>query len=333
MKVAVLGLGKVGLNVLGIMHNYSGYHRKLVGEPLDLVVAGDSEFTLYCESAMDPSLILQAKKDGNLSTTGYEQIERKDIFEKDIDIVVDVSTATRTGNDGRDLYIKCFRNGMDIATAKKSPLANHWPEIMSEALKTERSIRYESTVAGGVPLFSFLEYCLNASPVMSLTGIVNSTANFVLSRMAEGLSEGAAVEEARGLGIVEADASLDLDGYDNAWKALIVANTMSDEPMDIAALKFEGISEYIERNGKVSPSARLISEVRLEKGRASIFAAVRELDGADPLSLLARDSAGYIVKSGTNEASVIGYHDGPMETAAGVVNDIILLAKGRKGLF
>lgn len=332
MKIAVLGLGNVGLNLLRIMKDYAGHHRKLIGEPLELVVAGDSTVTIHSDDAMDPSMIIESKRNGDIGNSGYEQTGRKNIFDQDIDIAVDVSTATRSGDIGRDLYLDCFMNGIDVVTAKKSPLANHWKEVMNAANNTGRTIRYESTVAGGVPLFSFLESCLNASPVLKMTGVVNSTANFVLSRMSEGKTEETAVEEARSLGIVEADASIDLDGLDNAWKALIIANTIGREPVDISDLRFEGISEYIEKRAEVIPGARLISEVTVVEDRTRIFAAVRELESSDPLSVLDRDSAGYVVKTGTGEASVIGYHDGPLETAAGVMNDIILLSRKRKVL-
>lgn len=330
MRVAVLGLGNVGLNLLSIMKQYSGYHAELVGEHIDLVAAGDFKHTLYSHEAMDLDRIIYYKKKGDLWGAGYDEVDRNEIFEKAIDIIVDVTTASRTGDFGRDLYISAFQNGMDVATASKSPLANHWSSIMNEAEKNGRTIRYESTVAGGVPLFSFLDYCVNASPAVSFRGIVNGTANFVLSCIVSGMTMESAIEKARELGIAEADASLDIDGYDNAWKALIVANRLSGNPVDISGLKFEGIRDYLARTPKIDPNARLISEVELVDGKARISAAVRILEGSDPLASMKSDSLGYCIRTGTNEVSVIGMHDGPVETAAGVMNDILLLAGKRR---
>ncbi len=330
MKVAVLGLGNVGLNLVSIMKDYGSYHRSIVGEQLDLAAVGDFKNTLYSDEGMDIDRIVYYKRKGDLWGAGYTEIEREDIFQKDIDIVVDVTTASRTGDFGRDLYLSSFRNGMDVATASKSPLANHWSLIMNEAEKSGRSIRYESTVAGGVPLFSFLDYCINASPVASFRGIVNGTANFVLSEISGGLPMEDSIEKAREMGIAEADASLDIDGYDNAWKSLIVANRLSSRPMGIAELKFEGIRDYIDRTGKIESGARLVSEVNVKDGIAEISARVKSLDRNDPLASIESDSLGYFVKSGTNEVSVTGFHDGPRETAAGVMNDVLLLARGRK---
>lgn len=332
MRIAVLGLGNVGLNLLSIMQQHGAYHAEYVGEPIELAAAGDFRHTVFSSEAMDLDRIIYYKKKGDIWGAGYEDIEREDIFLRDIDILVDVSAATRDGNFGRDMYLRAFQNNMDVATASKSPLANHWSEIMNSAAEHERAIRYESTVAGGVPLFSFLNYCLNASPPVSFRGVVHGTANFVLSRMADGNTMEEAIDKARELGIAEADVSLDIDGYDNAWKALIVANTLSENPVDIKDLKFEGIREYLKRTGgKIDRRAKLISDITMKDGVPLISAAVHDLESSEILSSLGPDSLGYVIRTGTNETAVVGIHDGPIETAAGVMNDILLLARKRAG--
>ncbi len=331
MKVAVLGLGNVGLNLLEIIKEQSEFHSRLLGERIEVVAAGDFRNTIHSPEGMEIDRVIYYKKKGDLWGAGYESIDRSAIFEKDIDILVDVTAATRDGKFGRDIYISSFRSGFDVATANKSPLANHWPAIMDAAEKQGRSIRFESTVAGGVPLFSFIDFCVNSSPVRKFRGIVNGTANFVLSASSRGSSLDEALEEARRIGIAEADPSLDIDGYDNAWKSLILANRLSDIPATASSLGFHGIREYIGENRNADPMARLISEVTVENGIAEINAGVAVLEKGDPLSLLSGDSLGYYLETSTNRIGVTGYNDGPRETAAGVMNDIILLARHRKG--
>lgn len=330
MRVAVLGLGNVGLNLLSIMIGNHDFHKSVSGETIEVVAAGDFRTTLYSKEAMDLARVVYYKRKGDLWGSGYEVIDREDLFEKEIDIIVDVTTASRTGEFGRDLYINAFRHGMDVATASKSPLANHWTAIMDGAEKYQRSIRYESTVAGGVPLFSFIDYCTNASPAVLFRGIVNGTANYVLSRVLAGSDIVDAINEAKSMGIAEADPSLDIDGYDNAWKSLIVANRLSPVSTALSDLEFEGIREYIERSGGVEKGARLVSEITLNDGIPLIHAGVKVLDPSDPLAALSPDSLGYYLETRTNRIGVTGYHDGPLETAAGVMNDIIILTEQRR---
>lgn len=330
MRLAVLGLGKVGLNLLSILDEYRDYHFRNTGERIVLAAVADFRHTLYSEEGMDQKRVTYYKSKGDVWGTGYQEIMREELLEKDIDVLVDVTTASKTGDYGRDLYLKAFRNGIDVVTAKKSPLANHWKVIMQERDNHRRKIRYESTVSGGVPLFSFTDYSLLASPVRLFRGIVNSTANLLLHEASKGTPMDKAIEDAQKKGIAEADPSLDVDGYDNAWKALIVSNTISSVPKQISDISFQGVREYISESGKVKSNARLVSEVRILNGEPEITASVIELNAGDPLLAMPEDSLGYYVETDTGRFSVTGYHDGPRETAAGVMNDIVLVTRERE---
>lgn len=326
MKVCILGLGNVGMNLLGIMKDFGEYHMKLSGETIEVVCVGDSKHTVVSSEAMDLQRIIYYKKLGDIWSSGYEAIDREELFQHEFDVVVDLTTASRTGEPGKKLYEQSFLNGRDVVTANKSPLALHWNSIMESARKHSRRIRYEATVAGGLPIFNMLEYCLSASPVLHMVGMVNGTANFVLQLMKEGKSMDEAVSLAQKIGIAEADPSIDLDGYDNAWKASILANHISDGRFSFNGFKFGGVRNMA---GKNNERSRLISEIRFDGSKVDVFAGVRELEDKDPLLSLLAGSLGYHVTTGTNNLMVTELHDGPRETASAVMNDIIILARER----
>lgn len=326
MRICILGLGKVGMNLLEIMKEFGGYHRQICGEPIEVVCVGDFKHTIVSSDPMDISRIIYYKKLGDIWSSGYNAIERQDLFQHDFDVTVDLTTASRTGEPGKKLYTESFANGRDVVTANKSPLALHWKSIMEEAEKNGRRIRFEATVAGGLPLFNFIEYSLASSPVIYVGGVVNGTGNYVLHLLREGKTIQEAVSYAQKIGIAEADPSIDLDGYDNAWKASIIANFVSGGKFSFNGFHFGGISGDTHRDME---RVRLISEVTMDNGSVDVFAGMRELEKGNPLLGLPGDSLGYLAKSGTNTVLVSELHDGPRETASAVMNDLILLSKAR----
>ncbi|MCL5665794.1 MAG: homoserine dehydrogenase [Candidatus Thermoplasmatota archaeon] len=326
MRICILGLGNVGKNLLEIMQEFSNYHRQICGESMEIVCVGDSRHTIVSGEPMDIGRILYYKKIGDLWSSGYDAIERQDLFQHDFDVLVDLSTASRTGEPGKKLYEEAFRNGRDVVTANKSPLAMHWNSIMDNAKKSGRRIRFEATVAGGLPLFNFIEYSLSSSPVIYMRGIVNGTGNYVLHLLRQGNNLDEAISHAQKIGIAEADPSIDIDGFDNAWKASIIANFVSGGKFSFRGFHFGGIREELHGEKK---RIRLISEVRMDDGEIHVFAGMRELELGDPLLNLPGDSLGYIASSGTNSVVVTELHDGPRETASAVMNDLILLSKSR----
>ena len=123
-----------------------------------------------------------------------------------------------------DLRIRAaFAAGVHAITANKGPIALHGPELRAEASAAGLALRYEATLMDCLPVLALRDAAIPVGEVERFAAIPNSTSNFVLDAMARGRGRDAAVAEAQRLGIAEADPSFDLDGWDGAFKAAILA--------------------------------------------------------------------------------------------------------------
>ncbi len=125
----------------------------------------------------------------------------------------------------RTIALELLSAGKDLVTANKALLAAHGPELFDRARELGRSIAFEASVAGGIPIIANISQCLSANQIESLDAILNGTSNYILTQMeAHGTSYADAVREAQRLGYAEADPAMDVDGSDAAQKLAILAH-------------------------------------------------------------------------------------------------------------
>src|SRR5215471_1910461 len=111
--------------------------------------------------------------------------------------------------------LRMLESGKDVVTANKALLAEHGPELFDRARELGRSIAFEASVAGGIPIIANISQCLSANQILSLNAILNGTSNFVLTQMEEqDLSYADALAAAQRRGYAEADPTMDVDGTD-----------------------------------------------------------------------------------------------------------------------
>ncbi len=328
VKIAILGLGNVGSNFLRILDESKKHLEESCGNTLELKYAADSRHVVKIDCSRTVKDLTEAKRSGDISAS-FQKVELKDVLESDIDVLVDMSAASKDGKREMEIYKGAFERGIHVVTANKSPLALHWKEIVPEARKRGVRILYESTVAGGVPLFNFVRYSCGPSQVQGFRGIVSLTANFVLKMMLDGKSFEEAVKVAQEMGVAEADYTDDTSGLDAARKCVIVANALFGEELSLKDIRYSGIPELdekeIEANGR---QLRLITEVKKENGKVTISTGFQKLVQEDYLLTLGESSLGYEVSTDNNGIlRVASAHDGPRETASGVMNDVLILAR------
>lgn len=162
------------------------------------------------------------------------------------DVLIEVTTLNaRTGQPALDHLRQALDAGMHVVTANKGPIAHGLKDLHPLARQRGRQIRFEATVADDLPLFNLLRYCLPTAKVGLVRGILNSTTNYLLSQAARGVSWAEALAEAQRLGIAERDPSDDLEGWDAALKATIVANVVMSLDLKVDEVVREPVTEEV----------------------------------------------------------------------------------------
>ena len=221
MKIGVIGLGTVGFGVVEILTNEK---QRLEQEIKEEVVI---KYGCGLEEVDLP--------EGIIYTNDFHDV----INDKEIDVVVELIGGI---NVAKEIILGAINNGKHVVTANKALLAHHGKEIFTAARKNNVHIFYEASVGGGIPVLVGQKESLIANNTKEIIGILNGTTNFILTLMeTENLDFNEALTIADGLGYVEANPSLDLDGIDAAHKICILAQNGFKKFIDFDKISVSGI--------------------------------------------------------------------------------------------
>ncbi len=143
----------------------------------------------------------------------------------------------------KEYIIRAIRNGKHVVTANKAVISEYGPEIFAEAEKNNVNVGFEGAVAGGIPIINPLLGQLSLGKIKSITGILNGTTNFILTRMSEGMDYAAALKIAQEKGFAESNPAFDVEGKDAAQKIAILASLAFGKWIKPNEVYCEGITE------------------------------------------------------------------------------------------
>ncbi|WP_176738755.1 homoserine dehydrogenase [Micromonospora pallida] len=228
MRLAILGCGTVGSEVVRLLHEQSADLAARIGAPLE--IAGIAVRRLGRDRGNLPVA-------PELFTTDALGLIKRD----DVDVVVEVVGGIEPA---RSWLVDALRAGKSVVTANKALLAEDGAALHDAAADGGADLYYEAAVAGAIPLLRPLRESLHGDRINRVTGIVNGTTNFILSAMdATGAGFAEALEEATELGYAEADPTADVEGFDAAAKAAILASLAFHTRVGAADVYREGITE------------------------------------------------------------------------------------------
>ena len=258
-----------------------------------------------------------------------ERGQRPAIASLPADVLVEVSTLDPlTGRPALDHVREALGAGMHVITANKGPIAHGYAELCSLAERQGVQLRFESAVGDDLPVFNLVRETLPTADVLGLRGILNSTTNYLLSQVARGSTAESALAEARRAGIVERDATADLEGFDAAVKAVILGNVLLGR-----ALRVEDVVRRPVGEGVIA----VARSVALEGKRLRMLASF-DSDGVrwEPVTLppddpfYAVDGFSLAVELETDVAGrlfVALLQPGVEQTAFGLLSDLVSLAR------
>jgi homoserine dehydrogenase len=230
-------------------------------------------------------------------------------------------------------YIRqAFKRGFNVVTANKGPIACAYQELKALAAKHSVKFRFEGTVMDGTPIFNLQEYCLPATEITGFAGVLNSTTNVILTGMEAGRSFAESLEEAQKLGIAEANADYDIDGWDAAVKAVALANVLMNaaiHPRDISPQGIRGLSlDQLNQARQAGKVMRLITRAAASLQGVKITVAPEavprqaifgNLQGTSNALLLQTDLMGELV--------IVENHPGITQTAYALLSDMIRICQ------
>jgi homoserine dehydrogenase len=224
LRVAVLGAGSVGSQVVDLLLRHGDELAARTGAGLQLVGVGVRNLGSKRDTEIPATLL----------TTDLESLILG------ADIVVEVMGGIEPA---RTLILKALESGADVVTANKALLAEHGPELFDLAQQVGAQLYYEAAVGGAIPIIRPLRDSLAGDRITRILGIVNGTTNFILDSMdATGAGYEDALAEATRLGYAEADPTADVEGYDAAAKAAILASLAFHTTVPLAAVHREGMT-------------------------------------------------------------------------------------------
>ncbi|HDN63187.1 MAG TPA: homoserine dehydrogenase [Candidatus Bathyarchaeota archaeon] len=329
MKLLLAGFGFIGKNFIRAV-NEKITLLKSVDRDFKVVGVATSQGVLYSSRGLDVDKLSRLEKASQYGEEFEFGGSVKEFLEEgDADIIV-VATPTNieTGEPGLTYIRTALRNGVDVVTADKGPLVLEFWELTRLAERNGCYLMYEATVAAALPIFSLYRECLQADRIIRISGILNGTTNYILSKMFfEGTSFELSLKEAQERGYAEKDPSYDIDGIDAACKVVILGNAIMGKKLRFKDVKRRGIrdvtQEAVELAKRSGYAIKLVGVVDDEPEVSPRLVPLRH-----PLCVHGNLNAVHFETDLAKEITIIGYGAGK-ETVSAVLNDVLSILKKR----
>jgi homoserine dehydrogenase len=251
------------------------------------------------------------------------------------DVLVEVSpTDLETGEPATGHIRAALRRGWHVVTANKGPVALHFAALRREAAEAGVGFGFEGTVMSGTPSLRLGLEALAGCAVRELRGIVNGTTNYILTQMERGMAYDDALAEAQRLGYAETDPTGDVEGYDAAGKAAILANILMGADLRPGDVAREGITALTRDSVAAAQAAgerwKLIARVWRDGEVVRASVAPTRLPTSHPLAGVAgATNALTFTTDLIGEVTLIGPGAGGVATGFALISDILAIHRGR----
>lgn len=319
IRVALLGAGSVGSEVARLLLEQKAELAARIGAELELI--GVAVRDLKAQRSGFPKELLTEDAESLILSA---------------DIVIEVMGGIQPA---KDYILMALNSGSDVVTANKSLLAHHGSELFDAAEQVGAQLYFEAAVGGAIPIIRPLRESLAGDRVKRIMGIVNGSTNYILDRMDQaGISLSQAMQEATDLGYLEADPSLDVEGYDAAQKAAILASLAFHTEVPLERVYREGITTITEqqmraakRDGYVIKLLAICEFIPAEQdGEEGISVRVYPalISRTHPLAAVnGAYNAVFVEAEAAGRLMFYGSGAGGTQTASAVLGDVVSAAK------
>jgi len=316
INVALLGLGTVGTGVYKVMRQQEPQMQQKLNTTLHIAKILVRSPEKHAAEVEDPAIL----------TDSWEEIVR----DESIAIVIEVMG----GIEPARTYIReALCVGKSVVTANKDLIAEYGGELMELAEEHGADLRFEASVAGGIPIISPLKNSLAANDISEVMGIVNGTTNFILTQMtAQGMDYSDALAEATRLGYAEADPTADVEGYDAGRKIAIMATIAFHSRVTFSDVYTEGITTITARDIEYARTLgwviKLMAVARNTEEGIEARVHPMLIPVSHPLATVSDSyNAVFVHGDAVGDVMFYGRGAGEMPTASAVMGDVFAVAR------
>ena len=309
VNIAVLGYGTVGSGVVEVINTNHEIINKRAGEEINIKYVLDLR-----DFPGDPVQ--------QILTHDFNDILNDD----EVKVVVEVMGGI---NPAYTFVKQCLAAGKSVATSNKELVASHGPELLAIAKENNVNFLFEASVGGGIPIIRPLNTSITADEVTEITGILNGTTNYILTKMdQEGASYDEVLKQAQELGYAERNPEADVEGGDACRKIAILTSIVYGKHLDYTKIHTEGITKISTEDFKYADalgvSIKLVGTTKKEGDTLYSFVAPMMLDENHPLSGIHDVFNGIFVHGNVvDDIMFYGRGAGKLPTASAVVSDVV----------
>jgi homoserine dehydrogenase len=324
LRIVLAGFGVVGQSFAELLVLKSADLASRYGVVPRLVAIVDSEGSVLDGRGLSIKKALQEKRTKGRVGDRNGRDTARIIAETEAEVLIEATpTNFRTGEPGLSHMKAAFASKKHVVTCNKGPLAVAFHAMHELARHNGVQLRYSGAVGGGTPILDFGQSCARGDDIVSVTGILNGTCNFILSKMEQ---DGATFDDALKLaqkeGYAEADPTLDIDGYDSAVKLVIMANHLGLSRATVKEVKIKGIRGIDSREVvRARESGRAIRLIATAEHGLSI--SPTSLDRNDPVCVSGAYNAVKFHCRFSGPKVIIGKGAGGPETASSLLRDLL----------
>ncbi len=316
VKIGLIGFGTIGTGVVRILTENADVIQQRLGAILEIGKIADLDITT------DRGVHVER---GVLTTNADDVLD-----DPEIKIVIELIGGYEPA---KSFLLKALQNGKHVVTANKALLAKHGEEIFSAADEKGLGIGFEATVGGAIPIIRSIREAFSASRFSAIEGIVNGTANYILSKMSdENCDFQTALQEAQEKGYAEADPTFDIEGIDSAHKIAILTRLAYGTPISLDEITVQGITnitpEDIECAREFGYRIKLLAiskfdgssiDVRVHPAMIPVDHPMANVNGVLNAIRVCDDMMG--------ENILVGHGAGALPTGAAVIGDVIEIVR------
>lgn len=313
IKTAIMGYGTIGSGVAEVLEQNKDVIAKQAGQEVEL------KYVLDLREFPDSPVADKIVHD-------FKVIEQ----DEEVQIVVEAMGGL---NPAYPFVKACLLAGKHVATSNKALVATYGTELLAIAREKGVNFLFEASVGGGIPIIRPMYRCLMGERIEEITGILNGTTNFILTKMdKEGESFENALKEAQNLGYAERNPEADVEGHDTCRKIAILTAMATGREVDYEDIYTEGITRITDIDfkyaEKMGTSVKLFGTSRIKDGKVNAFVAPVMIQKNNPLYSVNDVFNGIMVKGNMLGVSMFyGSGAGKLPTASAVVADIIEAAQ------